>query len=451
MIKGIIFIIFSALILTCGVFCQTPTSNKNGSFELKLGSEVLVSGHQNGGRLRCEPSVAIYKDTVIVAWNDSYGGWRGETEGKTGTTVGWAISSDRGKTFKFGGYLPLNKDGEPFEGADPILATDSEGNFYFSVLSWGVKPYEIQFYYMSRQNPGKWEKMSIAAIGESADKPSISVESEGNIGIAYNDGISTIKFVASVNNGKSWTKPIKISGDTNATRLGASIAMTKNRTVVSWAEGKGVDLNEVWWTESTDGGNKFLSPKLLFKSSQKLVSPSGYTMGLGYPSVLSSLPSLSSSKVLDKEKFFLTYAEGVGTGSRILLFTLALDSKNWSKPINIGESPEMAIKVMPAISAIDLMPAILYYDRRNNPQSSLTDAYLSIMENDGKFHEIKLNSISTDWMKTPGDKEFAPFQRNFGDYISLVADNNFLAAVWTDGRNGTPNIFLRTIEVVRNR
>jgi hypothetical protein len=42
-----------------------------------LGPEVAVSANQDGSELRCEPSAAIFKDTVVVSWNDSYGGMHG--------------------------------------------------------------------------------------------------------------------------------------------------------------------------------------------------------------------------------------------------------------------------------------------------------------------------------------------------------------------------------------
>src|ERR1700682_5777237 len=89
------------------------------SQKFMLGPEVLVNSNQDGGDLRCEPSAAIFKDTVVVAWNDSYGGMHGSA---SGTAVGWAISKDRGKTVRFGGYLPLAQNDFVASGADSRLA-----------------------------------------------------------------------------------------------------------------------------------------------------------------------------------------------------------------------------------------------------------------------------------------------------------------------------------------
>src|SRR5438552_7450855 len=97
-----------------------------------LGPEVLVSSNQDGGDLRCEPSAAIFKNMVVVAWNDSYGGIHGSL---SGTAVGWAISKDRGRTFRFGGYLPLAQNDFVAAAADSRLAVDEEGNFFLEILS----------------------------------------------------------------------------------------------------------------------------------------------------------------------------------------------------------------------------------------------------------------------------------------------------------------------------
>jgi hypothetical protein len=393
----------------------------------------------------------LSRDTVVVAWNDSHGGSLGtsKSKDKVGVSIGWAISLNRGRTFRFGGYLPQAKSGEILSGADSWLAADGEGNFYLQVLSL-EGPNEIQVYYMDRHDLGKWQRMSNAATADGLDKPSMSIDSEGRIGVAYNSGTSSIYFAMSKDKGKSWAKAVRLTDSSSTSRLGATVAITKSRIVVSWAEGSGVDLREIWWTESVDGGQTFAPAALLFKSKERLQAPKGYAMGLGYPSSIVSLPSLTRSR-LDNGAIFLSYAESVGSGSRVLLFTLPPAGKSWSQPVPVGESPERAIKVMPSVTIAGSKPAVLYYDRRGDPDGALTDVYLSIVGEGTKFEDFKLNTVSADWTKTPGDKQYAPIQRNFGDYISLASDGDVLAAAWTDGRSGVPRICVRTIEVKGQR
>jgi hypothetical protein len=58
-----------------------------------------------------------------------------------------------------------------------------------------------------------------------------------------------------------------------------------------------------------------------------------------------------------------------------------------------------------------------------------------------------MNIVSSDWTKVPGDKQFAPIQRNFGDYITLASYGNTFVAAWTDGRDDVPRIYARTLEI----
>ena len=139
--------------------------------------------------------------------------------------------------------------------------------------------------------------------------------------------------------------------------------------------------------------------------------------------------------------------EGAGKGTRILLFSLESGAKAWSKPLRVGNSPDKAVKVFPSLAMAGSRPAVLYYDRRNNLNTSLTDAYLSVLIEGLRFQDFKINTISTDWTKAPGDKKYAPIQRNFGDYITLASHDNLLVATWTDARSGATRIYARTIQV----
>ena len=423
------------------------SSSLDGSTIL-LGPEVLASNDSDGDALRCEPSIAVSKNVIVVAWNDSYGAAHG-MKSKTAVSVGWAISSDRGKTFKFGGYLPQDREGNFLSGADSWLAADGEGNFYLQVMSW-ESPHVIEVYYMDHRTLGRWQKIAIAASGQYADKPAMSVGSAGQIGIAYSDTNPerySIYFVKSSDGGRSWVEPIKLSASENRVKLGAGLSMRGREIVATWMEGAKSDVDEVWWAVSEDAGRTFSKPDLIYKLNRTPPSPKGYAFGLGYPAQLLNFAWLAcGSDPSGRSICYLACAEGVGKGSRVLLFTLPPGGKTWSQPARVGESPDRALKVMPSVAMIGSRPAILYYDRRSEPDSALTDVYLSILHQ-AKFEDIKLNTVSTDWTKTPGDKQYAPIQRNFGDYITLASDGRLLAAAWTDGRNGVPRIYVRSIEL----
>lgn len=426
------------------------------SIIFKLGPEVLVSNNMNGGVLRCEPSAAIYKNTIVVAWNDSYGGVHGS---EIGVAIGWAFSKDRGKTFQFGGYLPEGKKEYPPAGADSWLMADAVGNFYLQLLRWHKEIKEIQFYYMDHNNLGKWQRMTDVLVSNksrgdpSIDKPAMFVDSSGRIGIIYTAGYrnkgDSISCLLSLDKGKSWGDPIQISpAYENKLKTGACILIVGNQVAAAWMEGSTMNLDEVWYTVSLNGGISFSVPHMIYKLKESLKPPSGYSLGVGPAAFISNNVWLSCGiEESGHSTIYLTCAEGVGKGSRILLFTFKSREKTWSKPIQVGDSPDIAIKVFPSIAMAGNRPAILYYDRRNNPDTPLTDVYLSVLNKGLRFQDLKINTISTDWSKAPGDKKYAMIQRNFGDYITLASHENTLVATWTDARNGASMIYARIIEV----
>jgi len=75
-----------------------------------------------------------------------------------------------------------------------------------------------------------------------------------------------------------------------------------------------------------------------------------------------------------------------------------------------------------------------------------TNAYMTSVGENATF-TTKITTVATDWLKVQGDKQHAPIQRTFGDYISLASDTNGdLMAAWTDGRSGQARIMTKRIK-----
>jgi hypothetical protein len=217
-------------------------------------------------------------------------------------------------------------------------------------------------------------------------------------------------------------------------------------------EGGGLSLNQIWYAMSKDGGRSFTAPSIIYKLKDSLQPPKGYALGVGPAGFISNNTWLSNiSQGRDITTFYLACTEGEGKGSRIMLFTLAPGADTWSQPMQVGESSSSLIRVFPSrvfpsMTTAGKKLAILYY-YRGDAANTLTDVYFSVLVEGGSFQNIKMNTISSDWAKVPGDKQFAPIQRNFGDYITLASHSNVFVATWTDGRDGVPRIYARTIEV----
>lgn len=462
------FLFLMGLVLTFSSSLYLLTLMKQSSFALhsdalshedsgifQIGPEVLVSNNLDGGTLRCEPSAAISRDAIVIAWNDSYGGIHGA---ETGVAIGWAISKNGGKTYQFGGYLPKEQKDYSPDGADSWLMADGEGNFYLQLLSWHKEIDEIQIYYMDHSHLGKWKKMTDALVSDSSkgdpslDKPAMFVDDSGRIGIVYTEMYrgqgNSISFLLSNDKGRSWSKPLQISPPEEKVKTGACISISGSLIVAAWIEGGAMNLDEVWCAISQDGGITFSAPNMVYKLKESIKPPSGYSFGVGPAAIINNNVWLACRKNENcNSTFYLTCAEGAGKGSRILLFTLKSGEKTWSKPIRVGNSPDRAAKVFPSLAMAGSRPAILYYDRRNNPRAPLTDVYLSILIEGLRFQDFKINTICTDWTKAPGDRKYAPIQRNFGDYITLASHDHLLVATWTDARSGPSKIYARTIQV----
>ncbi len=422
-------------------------ADEPGAVKLTLSHEVEVSNNADGGRLRCEPSVAIFGDEIVVAWNDSYGGRLGAT---TGVAVAWAISRDGGASYKFGGYLPAASQDQPPSAADSRLACDAEGNFYLLLLNWTKTGHALRFYVMPRDRRGRWREVASpdkTTSKPSIDKPDLAVTPQGKVAVAYTRGKS-IFFVVSNDAGLHWQPPLRISASDARLRTGASVAIIDQAVVAAWLEGGGMALTEVWSARSADGGASFAKPQLAYTLSGHVRPPSGYALGVGPAGFIANDVNIAGYAVDDGSSVFsLTCIEGAGEGARVFLLRSTDGGRKWSKPQTVGYSPSGAAKVFSTIALLGRQPAILYYDRRHSPATAMTDVFLSLGIEGGSFADRKLNSVSTDWLKTPGDKEHAPIQRNFGDYISLAAHGRRAVAVWTDGRSGAPRIWSRVIEL----
>ena len=416
-----------------------------------LGPEVLVSSNQDGGDLRCEPSAAIFKDTVVVAWNDSYGGMHGS---QTDTAVGWAISKDRGRTFRFGGYLPLAQKDFIASGADSRVAVDAEGNFFLEILSWQAKSHHLQLYMMPRNAAAEWRKLPEPLVYEKAkgeellDKPAMSV-SGNRVGIVYKEkrqtSGATISFVLSNDQGKTWSKPVQLSTASNRNRSYSAVNIHGNEIMAAWAEGNSLNPTEIWFAGSKDGGKSFSVAAQAYQLKRPFTPPKAYRMAYGQMASIANDTSLA--RVTNSSggiTYYLSFVEGTEKGSDVLLMSYDAKTQKWSEPIRVAENDTGLVKIFSSMALIGKSPALLYY-HRNDATTTTTDVYLSILSKASQFETLKLNTESSDWALTKGDMKHAPIQRVFGDYITLATDGNSLVAAWTDGRQGVPRIYARVI------
>jgi len=165
------------------------------------------------GESQSEVAVCVYRDTVVVGWNDS----RGFVAGNTISS--YAYSTNGGATFTDGGNVPLALPTDQAFG-DPGVDTDEKGNWYYN-----------QIYTRTAGNPGPvaeqdigvhhghfiagvmvWDSPVMASIGTSAtgnlDKCLIGADRvTGNVYTAYTrfTAVPQIEIARSTDKGLTWT------------------------------------------------------------------------------------------------------------------------------------------------------------------------------------------------------------------------------------------------------
>jgi hypothetical protein len=418
------------------------------SATIEWGPEVEVPSGAEAGDLRAEPSVVIAESTVVVAWNDSYGGAHGS---EIGVAIGWAISRDLGRTFAFGGFLPAADSGIAPSGADSWLARAPDGDIYLQLLTWQAGYQEILVYAMAPGHAGGWQRSASVVRGPQVDKPAMAVAPSGRVAIAYT-AKDTIAVTRSLDGGRTWSTPVPLSApESGRLRTGAGIAWCGDAVVVAWMEGGLGGLTELRVATSGDGGQRFTPASPLYRLSRPVTPPSGYALGVGRAGFIANNAWLAcDGGSRDREPvFYVSVAEGDSAGSSILLFEGTLDRIATAAAVTVNAARDGAARVFPAVAITGGTPALLYYDRRLAPTTPLTDVFLSIRGRDDAFTDRRVTTRATDWEQVPGDRAAAPIQRNFGDYIFLATQGERFVAAWTDGRTGRPRVMIRVGRVRR--
>jgi hypothetical protein len=386
---------------------------------VELGSEVEVCSNSDGGALRVEPSVGIAGETILVAWNDSYGGKHGSS---TGTSAAWALSKDGGKTFSFGGYL--TRRGEQVCGADTRIARSRSGKLFLAVLAWFDKEQEIRLYRLDGDK--LTDRGQVATNGGLGylDKPDLAIDGE-RLFLAYTN--TDVIEVAHSADGTAWSRTI-VSSAAKSARSGSGIAVRGDRVVVGWFEGGGMDLDRCVAASSTDQGKTFTAPSAVFKRGGPIPTPAGFRMAPGPATVGMNDVRL---KFDDKGVVWLATLDVAQGKPTIVLFS-SRDGSAWTP---VDQRPAIEGAFFPDLAIVGGVPIVLSYGVANG----LTHCCLLRAD-----QRIQLSTAGTDWQKTAPDQASAPIQRNFGDYISLATQDDRFAAAWTDGRGGVPRIRVRT-------
>jgi hypothetical protein len=236
-------------------------------------------------------------------------------------------------------------------------------------------------------------------------------------------------FSRSTDGGKSWSQPLLVS-DTRGgeTKLmdGAMVVDSSSVIHITWIN---YPLHSVRYIRSTDNGLSFTAP-----SDVAPVSPipdqlpnCNYRAG--------SLCSLAVDprNAQNGSSLYVTWPDHGKGDSDILLAASHDGGRTWSVPVRVNNDTECngADQFYPAVAvSAEGWVHVGFYDRRSDSKNTLLEYWWAISFDGGQTFPVNvpMSNTSFDGANSGGF---------IGDYTWIAANNETVAAVWCDTRNGT--------------
>jgi hypothetical protein len=367
---------------------------------------------------------------IAVAWIQWYGS----------QSIGVIASHDFGLSWDPPIFLPQNKlvDDRDAQG-DPVVAVDSQGNFFVTWLSYDA--FGNFNVYVARSMDGGASFPDVFRVSPPfewkndffLDKPWIAVGPDDSVYVSWSGSpsptsVPSIRVTRSVDHGESWSTPVSATPSQDTFHNLGNIAVAADGAVYV----ANVELSD----SSLELGSpnnaialQRLTADLALDGSRVLVSGAGQSITLDETSI-----------AVDGDRVYVAYTAGTPEGAWDVFVAASTDrATTFNVPVKVNDDPTCATHMHPTIAVDDDgLVHVAFYDNR----------YLS-----GAFmHAVSKASASAGPLSF-GANEFindAPF--NFvterdvaswlGDYPGIVARGGHVYCSWTDNRvNDTAQIF----------
>lgn len=409
-----------------------------------------------------ETTIAIYKDTVLIAFVDT-GQYLPATAGISSLS-GYARSEDGGQTFIDLGRVPPSSRSIGY--SDPSLGVDSQGNFYFANLQYVLEQRRTlsALGVAKSMDNGKTFTEPVLVSGTDQanfqDKELIAVDNtggrfDGNVYMAWTefspDG-PQILFVRSTDGGKTFSAPLVLSDDISV--QGATPTVGPDGEVyVAWISFES-SARLLKIRRSDDGGVRFAEPVIaaqILRTADAQASNACRRQALKGGIRTLELPSVAvdhSPTSFFRGAIYIAYQsdpDGSGPDASDIFVVSSFDGgKTFSQPVRVNDDQTQTDQFMPAVAvAADGTVGVFFYDRRLDSNNLKIDVYFARSRDGGKTFEpnIRVTDISFDVPPTFGQRTSS---NNFdalrgicymGDYNQIAADEKFFYLVWGDNRN----------------
>lgn len=412
-----------------------------------------------------EPSIAVFGSNVVIAWNDS-GHSTGVRFG-VGFGLGWAYSADGGASFVDAGGL----DGTTW-GADPTLAVDRSGRFYFGRFASLANASGVTVYKSADRGVSFQRSIQPFGLGGISDKPFVTTDAtggefDGNVYLTWTSAISnvlTIMLSRSTDGGATFSTPIPVSPRSVSNNQSAMPAVGPDGEVfVAWLA---QDTDKIYGSRSTDGGLSF-EPALPVASTDRLGSPNICTQtarsGLNGNIRAANAPIIAVDRSEGSSRgnayiVFSADADGSGPDMADVFLVRSRDSgASWSEPIRINDDKTTNDQWLPFVAvAPNGALGVMWYDRRSDDRNLLIDVYMTVSTDGGSSfsRNFRITDVSfpvPDLFPTNFDPRAAS-ACYMGSYNFMVADATHFYMAWTDNRlvasgRPDPNIYFAKVPV----
>ena len=432
-----------------------------------LVNDPSADSNQPDQTTQSETTVAVAGSNVVVGFNDSQQTLQPFLLASANLT-GYAYSSNSGASFTDGGALPLTPEFINF--GDPWLATDRNGNFYYSQLQFDYFNLNLDIGVAKSTNGGRtWSQPQpitrpLFDVFYTGDKEAIAVgpdpsqKSRDNLYVAWDDfsfdtttctdvscpTLIGLPVARSIDGGATWqvTYADRFASDFDTgcsfqQYIGAlPIVDSNNGNLYVAAErfavtdptcAGGTFTTDISIFRSTDGGQTF-GPRVKiadvtpsFPNGLLRLGPSQYVRNLELPTV-----------AIFKDALYVAWNDGTSGNSHIRLAKSTNAASSWSLSWATSGSND---ELQPALSG-DTKLHLLYY-RRNNDNT--LDAIVGNSSNGNSFSPRRVSSQSF-----PGVSTFPQFDpiisfTYMGDYIANVSDGSHQYFAWGDNRDKVTN------------
>lgn len=379
-----------------------------------------------------EPSVkfnAKYPNQVLAAWRDFSTGVSPAVR-----RIGYSYSTDGGTTWAASQLIPLLSPNHP-RVSDPVVCSDTNGNFYVATVSLTTSGALDLVVYKSIDGGATFTDYYFVQGGGANDEDKewmVCDLTKGSSPYKNHLYISWTRFgtpagillTKSTNNGVNWSTPVQVSNGGGV--QGSDLAIGPNGEVYAVWVGGTSTTDIIYFNKSTNGGGTFAAATNIAQGTSPNITIS--SSGVTFPSIDCDLSGGPRNGYL-----YTVWCDSRNGDPDIFLIRSSNSGNNWSAPVRVNNDGigNGKLQCWPWISVNEQGNiAILYYDSRNSTSTNTIEAYLARSTDGGTtFINEKLSS-------TPFTAAWPNTDVRFGDYINVDYVGSRIATVWVDLRSG---------------